>query len=116
MNKLLLLTVVAAGIYACKSSKDTQLPPPAVEVELTPLEKGQKLYPGYTAADYATGKELYGKKCSTCHDLPKVSHESVEGWKKTVPSMVALSNKEGMPITASEEDLITKYLVATRTK
>jgi hypothetical protein len=45
-------------------------------------------------------------------DLKRQIHE----WKEIVPNMSALSNKKGKAISADEELLITKYLVAVSSK
>jgi cytochrome c5 len=114
MKKSFILIAVIGLAVACNTAKKaTTTETTAVP---TDIERGQKLYPGYTLAELNEGKSLYDAKCSTCHDLVKVTHESPEAWKKIVPKMSELSNKEGKTISPKEENLILKYLVTMSSK
>jgi cytochrome c5 len=114
MKKSLLFLSIITFVVACNSAKKaTTTETTAVP---TDIERGQKLYPGYTLAELNEGKSLYDAKCSTCHDLVKPSHESPEAWKKIVPKMSEISNKDGKTISSKEENLILKYLVTMSSK
>jgi cytochrome c5 len=114
MKKSFILIALIGLAVACNTAKKaTTTETIAVP---TDIERGQKLYPGYTVAELNEGKSLYDAKCSTCHELVKVTHESPEAWKKIVPKMSELSNKEGKTISPKEENLILKYLVTMSSK
>lgn len=108
MKKNILLFSIFGIAVACSTMKNSNA--------TSDIERGQKLYPGYTLAELNEGKNLYEAKCSTCHKLVKISHESPEGWKKMVPKMSELSNKKGKAISVKEENLILKYVVTMSSK
>jgi cytochrome c5 len=115
MNKIILSLSIIGLLIACAAPKNTPTTNETAVI-LSDLEKGQKLYSGYTQANFDDGKNLYDSKCSTCHAAKAVKSKSPNEWKEIVPNMSALSNKKGKAISADEELLITKYLVAVSSK
>ena len=115
MKKTILSVSIIAILFACATPKETSTSTEN-KVVLSDLEMGQKLYPGYTQSNFDDGKNLYDSKCAACHAAKAPSSKSPNEWKSIVPSMSALSNKNGKAISADEELLITKYLVTLSSK
>ena len=115
MKKTIIIVSIIAVLFGCATSKDT-LSTTETKVILSDLAMGQKLYPGYTQAKFDDGKNLYNSKCAACHSIITPSSKSPNEWKSIVPSMSALSNKNGKAISTDEELLITKYLVTLSSK
>lgn len=115
MKKTLLSVSIIAILFACATPKNNSTSTDT-KVVLSDLEMGQKLYPGYTQANFDEGKNLYDSKCAACHATKSPSSKSSDEWKGIVPKMSALSNKKNKPISAEEELLITKYLVTLSSK
>lgn len=115
MKKSILSVSIIAVLFACATSKENTS---TIEnnVVLSDLAMGQKLYPGYTQANFDAGKNLYESKCAACHTAKMPQSKSPEEWKGIVPNMSALSNKKSKPISTDEEMLITKYLVTVSSK
>ncbi|NBX79473.1 MAG: hypothetical protein EBQ94_03685 [Flavobacteriales bacterium] len=114
MKKSFIIIAVIGFAVACNTAKKATV----TETTAIPtdIERGQKLYPGYTLAELNEGKSLYDAKCSTCHDLVKPANETPESWKRIVPKMSEISNKDSKPISPKEENLILKYLVTMSSK
>ena len=110
MKKIIFSLSIIGLLFACATSKETSTSTEN-KVVLSDLEMGQKLYPGYTQANFDDGKNLYDSKCAACHATKTPSSKSPEEWKGIVSKMSTLSNKKNKPISADEELLITKYLV-----
>lgn len=115
MKKTILSTSIIALLFGCATPKETTTTA-EVKVILSDLEMGQKLYPGYTQANFDDGKNLYDSKCAACHAAKSPSSLSPSEWKSIVPGMSELSNKKDKPISTDEELLITKYLVTVSSK
>jgi cytochrome c5 len=115
MKKTIIIVSIIAVLFGCATSKDTSSTT-ETKVVLSDLAMGQKLYPGYTQANFDDGKNLYNSKCAACHSTITPSSKSPNEWKSIVPSMSALSNKKGKAISTDEELLITKYLVTLSSK
>jgi cytochrome c5 len=115
MKKTILSISIIAVLFACATPKESTTSTEN-KVVLSDLEMGQKLYPGYTQANFDDGKNLYDSKCAACHAAKAPSSKSPNEWKSIVPSMSELSNKKSKPISADEELLITKYLVTVSSK
>lgn len=115
MKKTILSLSVIAVLFACATSKENNSSTEN-KVILSDLEMGQKLYPGYTQANFDDGKNLYESKCAACHAAKTPSSKSPNEWKAIVSNMTALSNKKNKPISTDEEMLITKFLVTVSSK
>jgi len=115
MKKMILSISTIAVLFACATPKENTSTT-ETKVILSDLAMGQKLYPGYTQANFDDGKTLYDSKCAACHATKTPSSKSPNEWKSIVPSMSSLSNKKGKAISTDEELLITKYLVTLSSK
>ncbi len=108
MNKKLII-FLAVLLPSCAA----KLMPPAE----SDLARVAAKYPGVTLANLQDGKRLYETKCTQCHGAKKPSSQTVEGWQKIVPGMAEEAKKKGkQEITAGDQDLILKYLIAMREK
>ncbi len=97
-------------IAACNSTKN-------VAAGQSDVERGAKLYPGYSLAKLNQGRILYEGNCGSCHGLYKSTDESAESWGMIVPRMVKKTNKKAgaQVINQDQETLILQYLVTMST-
>jgi hypothetical protein len=73
---------------------------------LSDLAMGQKLYPGYTQANFDDGKNLYNSKCAACHSTitpsstPSISISTTPGLTVTpTPSLTPTPSTSTRPNT-----------------
>jgi len=81
------------------------------------VERGAKLYPGYSLAKLTQGRNLYEGNCGKCHSLYSPGSESAESWGMIVPRMTKKANKKAgaQIINPDQETLILQYLVTMST-
>lgn len=118
MKKIFLLLALAS-LVACKSKKTTTSSTVAVNPspKPDPVGIGATIYPGYTKADFDSGKSLYENNCGNCHELKKPAALNESMWKGAVANMAPKVNlNAGREIIGEKEkDLILKYLVSAGT-
>jgi mono/diheme cytochrome c family protein len=105
-----IITIVFAVACAGKKAATATATPESI------VENAATKYPGYTKADFDSGKSLYEGNCGTCHGLKDPVSRDEEAWKREVAAMVPKANrKAGKEVIGNKEhDLILKYLVASR--
>lgn len=126
MKKLLYL-FMASFIIACATKKaDTppstapaspstsSIPKPTAPAPSTiTAETFRSSDPNFAYADFSKGKMLYETKCNQCHALKPVFSQSIDGWNKYVPDMVAKYNRNFSDLLDERaEELIKGYLLA----
>lgn len=104
INKVLLVLTVLTFIAGCSASKTLSPGEPDVV-------RARTTFPDLTLEELNLGKGLYESKCNTCHKLVKPAKKSVEEWNQIIPVMVKKANKKEVKIDASQQELITRYLV-----
>ncbi len=60
-----------------------------------------------TLEELTTGREVYVRHCSSCHNLYEPKQFAVSRWKEVLPTM-----QHKAKITVEEIELISKYLLA----
>lgn len=112
MKKQVVSIVLVSLLVACGTAKkSTEV---KVESGLTEADvaRVQSKFPGYTLNDLTEGKKLFDANCALCHDLPKPTSMSEDGWRKIVPPMVSKANhKNGNKLDKAAEERILKYLI-----
>ena len=122
MNKLVMLAAVAF-LVSCGTSKQTvekvdETKTPVIEgMSQADVDRGSKEFPGLTLDELVEGKKLYENNCNLCHALKKPTAEPAAEWRKVVPPMVDMVNKEkngNLDPTAQEK--ILRYVVTMSSK
>ena len=103
MKKTLLISLTVILAVACHTTKPTK-------TIATTVETGKDI-PSDSLAEINRKKNLYEKHCMSCHDLAKPSSETEREWRKIVPNMVAMINKNGIVVDAKIEEDILSYLI-----
>ena len=109
---ILSLALIAAACASRKAPSTQSAAPTAEEVAKAHMNKVLASFPNYTIEQFNDGKMLYEKNCSTCHMLHNPRSKDESAWNEIVPNMAAKSNRKGMPIDSTQQDLILKYVVA----
>jgi cytochrome c5 len=96
------------GVESSPASTATPNPRPTSEptVEVTPTDEKQD-----NSNSALDGKTLLETRCTTCHDLSRVTNKSktLEEWRATVERMV----DKGADLNADEQEILIQYLAET---
>ena len=104
MKKWIFLSIAAAAI-GCATSKQVAI----TEADLS-LAKTE--FSGVTLAELQTGQVLYTEHCQSCHALKDPASEGIRGWKKHVPEMVEMANRDkAADLDKKEEQAILRYVI-----
>lgn len=112
---ILSLVLVAAACASRKTTPPTQAATPAPtaeEASQAHMNKVLASFPNYTLDQHNRGKTLYETNCVTCHMLYNPRSHNEFQWNEIVPDMVKKSNRKGLAIDSTQQDLILKYVVS----
>lgn len=123
MKKLLYLCL-AVFVIACATKKPATAPetpsassegfkPSIAATSSITAENFKSNDPNYAFADFSKGKMLYETKCNKCHDLVAINSQTIEGWNKQVPEMVAKYNKKFDDLLDERAELLIRSYVLT---
>jgi hypothetical protein len=88
-------------LYGCSSRL------PVITSEQT--HRAGSRWPGVTSLTLNEGRQKYIEKCASCHSLYVPSHFTEEQWTRTMKDMRVKAH-----LTQEENDLIVKFIFATR--
>ena len=104
MKKWISLSIAAVAV-GCAASKQ-------VTITESDLSLAKTEFSGVTLAELQTGQVLYTEHCQSCHALKDPASEGVRGWKKHVPEMVEMANKDkAADLDKKDEQAILRYLI-----
>lgn len=90
------LPLLFAGV-ACVS--------PLAAIEASDVERARAIFPTATAESLAAGRELFAKRCNTCHALPNPETRTHESWKRVVEEMSVRAM-----LNERRKELVLQYL------
>ena len=103
MKKIILIFLTVILAVACHTTKPSK-------ILVTTVETAKDL-PTDSLAAVNRKKNLYEQHCMSCHDLAKPSSETEREWRKIVPRMAAMINKNGIVVDSKMEEDILSYLI-----
>ena len=78
----------------------------------TDVDRGAKKFPELSMEELQKGKDRYDLLCTQCHKKIKLRKYKEEEWKKVIPGMARMADKENKKsIDKESQDLIYKYVV-----
>ena len=96
---------IAAVAVGCAASKQ-------VAITESDLSLAKTEFSGVTLAELQTGQVLYTEHCQSCHALKDPASEGIRGWKKHVPEMVEMANRDkAADLDKKEEQAILRYVI-----
>lgn len=101
MSSLRTSLVFAAALQAACS---TAMPTPTT----ADAERGKSRYPDLQLAQLQQGRELYLRRCGSCHVLKEPSEVRAEEWPGEVQKM---RQENGVKLSDAEAEAISRYLV-----
>lgn len=104
MKKWVFLFIAAVAI-GCAASKQ-------VAITESDLSSAKTEFSGVTLAELQTGQVLFTEHCQSCHALKDPASEGIRGWKKHVPEMVEMANRDkAADLDKKEEQAILRYVI-----
>lgn len=101
IGSALFVVVLLTTFAGCESTRD-----------MAPLPSDRLDAQKYTPQDFAAfdaGRDIYLRRCSTCHSIEPIGGYSRVAWARILPKMSKLSK-----LSQEETDLLTDYVMTIR--
>ncbi len=119
MKKVVLFSFLAFVLAACsKKTSSSSSSASVIYPAQADIDRVAAKYPGFTMAEFNTGKSLFEGKCNMCHSLKNPASFSEKKLNEVVPPMVdKVNRKSGSKVLDdAAKNAILRYMVTMASK